>query len=152
MEFTGAMLLLFAIIGWSVWGLLYHASKKPQTWHRVIAKVVQHEVHGNRFKPIVEFEYMGELVRCRSDYNTDKKGIENMPIDSLIDISYCNDVIGKRSIDFGNVFYSGIVQVEIPNSKMKNEKISRRFYNSILGITILLTVISLVLIVIGILK
>ena len=150
MEFTGAMLLLFAIISWLVWGLLYHASKKPQAWHKVIAKVVQHEVHGNRFKPIVEFEYRDELVRCRTDYNTDKKGIENMPIESLIDISYCSDVIGRRTIDFGNVFYSGIVQVETPSIKMKNEKFSSRVDKGILGISIALTVFALTLIIIGI--
>ncbi|HHU71350.1 MAG TPA: hypothetical protein GXZ21_04850 [Clostridiales bacterium] len=152
MELTGAMMLFLAIIGWSVWGILYHSSKKPQTWHKVKAKVVQHEVHGNRFKPIVEFEYRGELVRCRTDYNTDKKGIEKMPIDSLIDISYCSDVIGRRAINFGHVFYSGIVQVEIPSIKMKNEKFSRRVDNSILGITIILTITALVIIAIGILN
>ena len=145
---AGVVLLLITIISWSTWGLLYHAAKKPQAWHKLIAKVVQHEVHGNRFKPIVEFEYRGELVRCRTDYNTDKKGIENMPIGSLIDISYYSDVIGRRTIDFGNVFYSGIVQVEIPSIKMKNEKFSLRVDKSILGISIILTIFLLIFIVI----
>ena len=146
------MFLLIAIISWSTWGLLYHSSKNPPIRHKTVAKVVRHGVSGNRYKPIVEFEYMGELVICRTDYSMDKKGIQDMPIDSLIDISYASEVIGRRYISFGHIRYSGIVQVEIPSIRMENEKFSRGVDNGILVISIILTVFSLILIVTEILN
>lgn len=152
MVIAGGIIMFFALISWSLWGLLYSSSKRQREWQRVRARIVQHEVDGKRYKPIVEFEYEGELVRCRSDYITDKKGIQEMPIDSFIDISYCRDIIGRRRIDFGNIFYSGIVRVERPDIKIKNEVSSRRLDNSILAISAVLTLASLTFIFIGILN
>lgn len=145
---AGIGFMFIALISWGLWAVLYHTSKKPQTWHKTIAKVAKHEIKGGmRYKPIVEFLYDGELVRCRTDYSTTKENIHNMPLGSEIEISYCGEVIGRRYIDFfGYVYYSGIIRVEIPESRDKNKRFSKNVDNGILIISIALTLISILLI------
>lgn len=147
MFFAGNVIMFFAMFPWLLWGALYYSSKKPRTRHKIKAKVVKYHVKGGRYKPVIEFEYKGELIRCETDYITRKK---DLPIDSMIDVSYCEDIIGRRYISFGNVYYSGIVQVEIPRIREENERFERNFENAVLAIAIIITLLALLFSIIGI--
>lgn len=146
---AGVVMLFFAVFTWSLWALFSHGRKNPRIRHMTKAKIKEYDYQGGRYIPIVEFEYDGELSLCRAEHLYNKT---DLSVGSIIDISYCRELMGRKKERDGMPYYRGIAQIEIPSIRAREEKLEKGIIYTTMAISVVLSLLAIIFLLIGLIN